>query len=101
MSSYVLLLRMALTQASRFVQSLKRIENFNTELIEQVNAAKAELAATLAQQHALALAHARIGERVNLVSDLHDGLGGMLVGSIATLERRPDQLSASQLLAML
>ncbi|PLC06895.1 histidine kinase [Variovorax sp. RO1] len=101
MSSYVLLLGMALTQAGRFVQSLKRIENFNTELIEEVNAAKAELAATLAQQHALELAHARIGERVNLVSDLHDGLGGMLVGSIATLERTPDHLSAPQLLAML
>ena len=101
MSSYVLLLGMALTQAARFAQSLRRIENFNTELIEEVNAAKAELAATLAQQHALELAHARIGERVNLVSDLHDGLGGMLVGSIATLERKPENLSAPELLAML
>lgn len=101
MSSYVLLLGMALTQAGRFVSNLKRIENFNTELIEEVNAAKAELAATLAQQHALELAHARIGERVNLASDLHDGLGGMLVGSIATLERTPENLSAPELLAML
>lgn len=101
MSSYVLLLGMALTQAARFAQSLRRIENFNTELIEEVGAAKAELAATLAQQHALELAHARIGERVNLVSDLHDGLGGMLVGSIATLERTPENLSAPELLAML
>lgn len=100
-SSYLLLLGMALTQAGRFVRSLKRIENFNTELIGEVNAAKAELAATLAQQHALELAHARIGERVNLASDLHDGLGGMLVGSIATLERAPDNLSAPALLAML
>ena len=100
-SSYGLLLGMALTLAARFVSSLKRIENFNTKLIEEVNAAKAELAATLAQQHALELAHARIGERVNLVSDLHDGLGGMLVGSIATLERKPGNLSAPELLAML
>jgi signal transduction histidine kinase len=100
-SSYLLLLGMALTQAGRFVSSLKRIENFNTELIEEVNAAKAELAATLAQRHALELAHARIGERVNLASDLHDGLGGMLVGSIATLERTPENLSAPELLAML
>lgn len=101
MSSYVLLLGMALTQAGRFVQSLRRIENFNTELIQEVNAAKDELAATLSQRHALELAHARIGERVNLASDLHDGLGGMLVGSIATLERTPEHLSAPQLLAML
>ncbi|MGJ7504286.1 ATP-binding protein [Variovorax sp. ZT5P49] len=101
MSSYILLLGMALTLAAQFVKSLKRIENFNTELIEEVNAAKAELAGTLAQQHALELTHARIGERVNLVSDLHDGLGGMLVGSIATLERTPENLSAPELLAML
>ncbi|MBT2334004.1 histidine kinase [Variovorax paradoxus] len=100
-SSYLLLLGMALIQAGRFVSGLKRIENFNTELIEEVNAAKAVLAATLAQQHALELAHARIGERVNLASDLHDGLGGMLVGSIATLERRPEELCAPALLAML
>lgn len=101
MSSYVLLLGMAMAQAARFAQSLRRIENFNTELIEEVSAAKAELAATLAQQHALELAHARIGERVNLVSDLHDGLGGMLLGSIATLERQPGTLGAPELLAML
>eukprot|EP01035_Chromulina_nebulosa_P052385 gene52385-71433_t len=92
---------MALTLAAQFVKSLKRIENFNTELIEEVNAAKADLAATLAQQHALELTHARIGERMNLVSDLHDGLGGMLVGSIAKLERTPEDLSAPELLAML
>ncbi|WP_285415205.1 ATP-binding protein [Variovorax sp. efr-133-TYG-130] len=101
MSSYILLLGMALTLAAQFVKSLERIENFNTELIEEVNAAKAELAATLAQQHALELTHARIGERVNLVSDLHDGLGGMLVGSIAKLERTPGDLGAPELLAML
>lgn len=101
MSSYILLLGMALTLAAQFVKSLERIENFNTELIEEVNAAKADLAATLAQQHALELTHARIGERVNLVSDLHDGLGGMLVGSIAKLERTPENLGAPELLAML
>ncbi|MDM0085073.1 7TM diverse intracellular signaling domain-containing protein [Variovorax sp. J31P179] len=101
MSSYALLLGMALIQAGHFVTNLQRIENFNTELIEEVNAAKAELATTLAQRHALELAHARHGERVNLVSDLHDGLGGILVGSIATLERTPENLSTPQLLGLL
>jgi signal transduction histidine kinase len=101
MASYVLVFGMALVLAGRFVQSLKRIENFNTELIEEVATARAELASTLAQRHALELAHARIGERVNLVSDLHDGLGSMLVGSIATLEHAPSSQSAPQLLDML
>jgi signal transduction histidine kinase len=101
MTSYLLVLGMALVLAGRFVQSLQRIENFNTELVGEVEAARTELANTLAQRHALELAHARIGERVNLASDLHDGLGGMLVGSIATLEQAPDSHSAPQLLAML
>ncbi len=101
MTSYLLVLGMALILSARFVQNLRRIENFNAELVDEVTAAKAELTATLAQRHALELAHARIGERVNLASDLHDGLGGMLVGSIATLEHAPETLSAPKLLAML
>lgn len=101
MASYVLVLGMALILAARFVQSLQRIENFNAELQAEVQAARAELATTLAQRHALELAHARIGERVNLVSDLHDGLGGLLVGSIATLENAPETMSAPRLLSLL
>ncbi|MDM0074292.1 7TM diverse intracellular signaling domain-containing protein [Variovorax sp. J2P1-59] len=101
MSSYVPLLGLALILAWRFVGSLQRIETFNSELVMEIEAAKAEAAATLEAQHRLQVAHARIGERVNLVSDLHDGLGGMLVGSIATLEQTPDRLSAPQLLRML
>jgi signal transduction histidine kinase len=101
MTSYLLVFGMALVLAGRFVQSLQRIENFNTELVGEVEAARTELASTLAQRHALELAHARIGERVNLASDLHDGLGGMLVGSIATLEQAPNSQTAPQLLAML
>jgi signal transduction histidine kinase len=101
MSSYLLVSGMALVMGGRFVQSLQRIENFNTELSGEVEAARKELASTLAQRHALELTHARINERVNLASDLHDGLGGMLVGSIATLENTPDGQSAPQLLAML
>ena len=101
LASYALLFGMATVLALRFVTNLQRIEHFNEELIAQVSAARAELGATLAQQHHLELAHARVRERVELVSDLHDGLGGMLVGSIATLEHSPDALAAPQLLAML
>jgi signal transduction histidine kinase len=101
MVSYVTVFGMALVMAGRFVQSLQRIENFNTELTDEVEAARTELANTLAQRHALELTHARIGERVNLASDLHDGLGGMLVGNIATLEQAPHSQSAPQLLVML
>lgn len=101
MSSYVPLLGLALIMAWRFAGSLRRIESFNAELVMEVEVAKTELRTTLEEQHRLQVTHARIGERVNLVSDLHDGLGGMLVGSIATLEQDPDKLSARQLLHML
>lgn len=101
MSSYVLVLGMALILAWRFADSLRRIENFNSALIGEVGAAKAELTATLARAHALEVAHIRARERVSLANDLHDGLGGMLVGSIATLEHAPEKLPPPQVLSML
>jgi signal transduction histidine kinase len=84
-----------------YTRSLRRIENFNVELGQEVAQARSELGARLQQQHALEVSHARIGERLNLVRDLHDGLGGTLAGSIAAVEHSPDALSAPRLLAVL
>ena len=63
--------------------------------------ARAELATTLDRQHELELVHARLGERVSLAHDLHDGLGGMLIGNIAALEQAPDNLPSRAVLEML
>ncbi|WP_236903786.1 sensor histidine kinase [Comamonas serinivorans] len=91
----------ALTLAWTFVTNTRRIESFADELQHSVAAARADLAASLAHQHALALLHARLGERVNLAHDLHDGLGSMLIGHINTLERRHQPVQPTEVLDML
>jgi signal transduction histidine kinase len=101
MTAHILMVGMALVLAWRFVNSLRRIEGFNLELQASVDAARNELSATLERQHALEVAHARLSERVNLVRDLHDGLGGTLLGSIAAIEQEPGKASAPALLGLL
>ena len=88
----------ALVLAGNFVRSLRRIEAFNTELVQAVEAGRAELAASLRRQHELEILHARLGERADLAHDLHDGLGGMLISNIATLEQGPKTPAASTML---
>ena len=100
-ASYVLLVGVALLLARRFTHALEHTESFNARLLAQVEGAKAELRDSLEREHALKLLHARAHERVNLASDLHDGLGGMLVGSIATLEHAAAPVPQAQMLAML
>jgi signal transduction histidine kinase len=87
--------------AWRYTRSLRRIENFSIELGQEVAQARNNLAAHLRQQHQLEVSHARVGERLNLVRDLHDGLGGTLTGSIAAIEHTPGQVSGPQLLKVL
>jgi signal transduction histidine kinase len=88
----------ALVLAWSFARSLRRIESFNIELQHNVDDARAELAATLLRQHELELVQARLGERLNLAHDLHDGLGGMLIGNIAALERAPESVPSQRML---
>jgi len=100
-ASCALLVALAVLLARRFTRALRETEQFNARLIAQVEAAKAELRDTLERSHALKLMHARANERVALASDLHDGLGGMLVGSIASLEHAPRPVPQDRILAML
>ncbi|MCJ0762080.1 sensor histidine kinase [Variovorax terrae] len=101
MTAHILMVGMALVLAWRFVNSLRRIEGFNLELQASVDAARSELASTLRRQHTLEVANARLSERVNLARDLHDGLGGALVGGIAAIEHEPEKASAPALLGLL
>ncbi|WP_312415773.1 ATP-binding protein [Comamonas sp.] len=91
----------ALTLAWTFVQNTRRVESFNDEMQHHVAEARAELTESLAGRHELELLQARLGERVNIAHDLHDGLGGMLIGNITTLERTRGLLPPDQVLGML
>lgn len=91
----------AVVLAWNFARSLQRIEGFNAELGRSVEAARSELADTLQRQHELELANARLSERIGLVHDLHDGMGGKLVSTIASLRQAPKEpLSAQAVLGM-
>ncbi len=101
LTSQALMFSMALALAWRFAQNVRRIAQFNDELRSKVDLAKQELAHTLTRQHALEVANARLGERLNLAHDLHDGLGGTLVSSIAALEHSPADISSDRFLSIL
>ncbi len=92
---------MAAVLAWHFVDSLSRVERFNTDLAAKVAAARKELSQTLGEQHELALATTRLEERAQLTHNLHDGLGGTLVSNIALLEHDPVKLTPERFLAML
>ena len=85
----------------RYAGNLGRIEHFNVQLQNDVAVARRELAENLQRQHEVEMAHVRIGERLNLVRDLHDGLGGSLTGGIAAIERAPQDASTPYLLKLL
>lgn len=99
--SQLLVIGMALVLGRQFVSNLHRIEGFNKDLTQSVEAARSELTRTLQRQHELEIANARLGERLNLAHDLHDGLGGTLVSSIVTLERAPHDVPPQRFLSIL
>jgi signal transduction histidine kinase len=101
LASQLQMVAMALVLGWRFVSNLSRIERFNEELHVRIEAAKEALANTLQREHELQVVNVRLGERLNLAHDLHDGLGGTLVSSIATLEHAPESIPSSRFLTIL
>lgn len=101
LTSVLTLIGIGFVLSYRFVIAMRRIEGFNEELKQEVDAATTRLSETLSQQHALEMAHGRAGERLQLVRDLHDGFGGTLVGAIAQLENTPEETSKAQVVAVL
>ncbi|HKT98212.1 MAG TPA: 7TM diverse intracellular signaling domain-containing protein [Paraburkholderia sp.] len=95
------MISMALMLAWRFVTALRRVERYNDDLSQGIAQARGELAQTLARQHELELANARLAERVQLAHDLHDGLGGTLVSAIAEHEYANPVLPAGRSLSIL
>ena len=98
MTGLIGMISAAFVLAWNFVDKQRRIEGFNVELKREVAQAQEELAATLNRQHELEVMHARLGERVSLAHDLHDWLGGMLIGNIAALEQGPEQVPSRKML---
>jgi signal transduction histidine kinase len=100
-TSPLTLVGMGFAVAWRFSAAMRRVEGFNVELRREVDVATAQLSDTLSREHTLALANTRIGERLNLVRDLHDGFGGSLLGAITTLEQSPPSPETTRTVATL
>lgn len=101
LTSQLQLVGMALVLGWNHLTNLRRIEGFNEELNQTVDATRRELTQTLQRQHALEVAHVRLGERLSFAHDLHDGLGGALVSSITALERTPHAIPPPRFLSIL
>lgn len=100
-TSPLTIIGLGFTLAYRFAAAMKRVESFNIELKHEVDTATQQLGETLEREHALALNNTRIGERLNLVRDLHDGFGGSLLSAITTLESRHSSPDSARVIALL
>lgn len=92
---------MALLLGQRVAANTRRMARFNNEMEQAITRACDDLGTTLAHEHSLALADSRLQERLQLTRDIHDGLGGALVRSIASVEHAAMQPQKDQVLSML
>lgn len=100
--AYILtMIVMALLLGQRIAANTRRMARFNQEMQEAIHKACNDLGTTLAHEHSLALADSRLQERLQLTRDIHDGLGGALVRSIASVEHAAMQPQKDQVLSML
>ena len=86
---------------AQLMQRVRGVERFNRALEQGVSEARAQLAQALAREHTRALEHTRLQERIQLAHDLHDGLGGSLIRSIALVEQAPQPLPNERVLSFL
>ncbi|SSW61769.1 sensor histidine kinase [Achromobacter agilis] len=100
-TSVVVTLCMSAVLGLRHARSVRRIERFNQELADGIEQARTELATTLEREHTLALANARLQDRLQIAHDLHDGLGGSLVRMMAMVEQASAPVQSQQFLSML
>ena len=86
---------------AQLMQRVRSVERFNRALEQGVAEARVQLAQALAREHTRALEHTRLQERIQLAHDLHDGLGGSLIRSMALVEQAPQPLPNERVLSLL
>ena len=82
-------------------RQIRSAERFNRELEQGVACARADLTQALRREHAQALVHTKLQERMQIAHDLHDGLGGSLMRSMALVELAPQPLPNERVLSLL
>ena len=100
LSGLLVIALVMLLLGAQLVQQMRSVERFNHELEDHVASARAELAQVLVREHTQALENAKLQERQQIAHDLHDGLGGSLVRSMALVELAPQPLSNERVLSL-
>jgi signal transduction histidine kinase len=85
----VILLSFGALLTTRFVREYRRAENLNAELEERVRAKHGELEANFERMRELEREHVLALERARLMREVHDGIGGQLVSTLAMVEGGP------------
>jgi signal transduction histidine kinase len=85
-ASPLLLSSFAVTLLSRFLRAYARAENLNVELEQRVQEKHAELERNFARLRDLERERAVGDERERIMREMHDGLGGQLVSTIAMVQ---------------
>ena len=85
--------------ADRFVRSLNESEHLNAQLEARVAQKHAELEENYRRMHELERQRAVTGERQRIMSDMHDGVGGQLISTLALVEQ--GELSQAEVAAAL
>jgi signal transduction histidine kinase len=85
----VILLSFGAMLTTRFVREYRRAENLNAELEERVREKHGELEANFERMRELERAHVLALERARLMREVHDGIGGQLVSTLAMVESGP------------
>ena len=101
LSGLLVIALVMLLLSAQLVQQMRSVERFNHELAEHVASARTELAQALSREHAQAMQHAKLQERMQIAHDLHDGLGGSLMRSMALVELAPQPLPNTRVLSLL
>ena len=83
----VLLIVMVSLLSSRFVRTLRHVEDMNRTLEARVTEREQEIAASYERIAALQREQAATEERQRIMQDLHDGLGSQLLVSLLQVER--------------
>ena len=92
---------MTMLLAGQLTQQMRSVERFNHDLEQGVARARADLAQALQREHAQALVHTKLQERMQIAHDLHDGLGGSLMRSMALVELAQQPLPNERVLSLL
>jgi two-component system, NarL family, sensor histidine kinase UhpB len=88
-SAPILFLALAVAFIARNIRLFRSMNEFNALLAGQLKEREAELAGQYARQEELARRETLVGERQRLMRDMHDGIGGQLMGLLFASRRQP------------